>query len=95
MRIVQALHWLKDTLTSERSLILNKLTKVLADPIHGSALRQDLLEGFNVLPAWMQSLVRELTACDPQTASIATPHSTSNQKPPSARRRSVKDVEVP
>lgn len=37
MRIVQALHWLKDTLTSERSLILNKLTKVLADPIHGAA----------------------------------------------------------
>jgi hypothetical protein len=43
MRIVQALHWLKDTLTSERSLILNKLSKVLADPIRGTALRQDLL----------------------------------------------------
>ena len=95
MRIVQALHWLKDTLTSERSLILNKLTKVLADPIHGSALHQDLLEGFNVLPAWMQSLVRELPGCDPQTASTATPQSPSNEKPPSARRRSVKDVEVP
>jgi hypothetical protein len=60
MRVVQALHWLKDTLTSERSSILSKLAKVLADPIHGAAICQDLLDGFNVLPAWMQSLVRDL-----------------------------------
>ncbi len=60
MRIVQALHWLKDTLVSERSSILNKLTKVLADPIYGAKMRQDLNEGFGVLPAWMQDIVREL-----------------------------------
>ncbi|MDN4575077.1 hypothetical protein DBB29_13585 [Pandoraea cepalis] len=94
MRIVQALHWLKDTLTSERSLILTKLTNVLADPIHGAALRQDLLEGFNALPAWMQSLIRELPGCDPQTASTATPQLPGDEKPPSARRRSAKHVEV-
>ncbi len=95
MRIVQALYWLKDTLTSERFLILNKLTKVLADPIHGATLRLDLIEGFNVLPAWMQSLLRELPGCDPQTALTATPQSPSNEKPLSARRSSVKHVELP
>ena len=64
MRVVQALYWMKDTLASERSLVLSKLTKVLADPVHGATIRRDLLEGFNVLPAWMQGLVRELPGCD-------------------------------
>ena len=91
MRIVQALHWLKDTLTSERSLILNKLTKVLDDPVHGAVIRQDLLDGFNVLPAWMQSFVRELPGCDPQTASITIPQPS---KPLSARRRTVNNMEI-
>lgn len=66
MRIVQALYWLKDTMSSEHTFIQNKLTKVLADPVHGSMIRQDLLDGFSVLPAWMQSFVRELPECNPQ-----------------------------
>ncbi|MTV37043.1 DUF6088 family protein [Duganella radicis] len=94
MRIVQALHWLKDTLTSEHSFILNKLTKVLADPIHGAALRQDLLDGFHMLPAWMQSLVRELPGCDLQTVLTVAPQSPGDENPPFARRRAVKHVEV-
>jgi hypothetical protein len=68
MRVVQALHWLKDTLASDHARILNRLTKVLTDPIHGAAIRQDLLDGFKVLPAWMQNLVRELPGCNPQDA---------------------------
>ena len=64
MRVVQALYWMKDTLTSDRSLVLSKLTKVLADPVLGVTIRRDLLEGFNVLPAWMQGLIRELPGCD-------------------------------
>jgi len=95
MRIVQALHWLKDALTSERSLILNKLANVLSDPVHGAALRQDLLKGFNVMPAWMQSVVRELPGCDPRTATTAALQSPNNDNPRSARRRSVKHVVVP
>ena len=94
MRIVQALHWLKDTLASERSLILNKLTKVLTDPVHGTAIRQDLLEGFNILPAWMQSVLRELPGWDPQIASTAAPQSSRDEKSPSARRCVVKHVEA-
>jgi len=94
MRIVQALHWLKDTLASERSLILNKLTKVLTDPVHGTTIRQDLLEGFNILPAWMQSVLRELPGWDPQIASTAAPQSSRDEKSPSARRCVVKHVEA-
>lgn len=94
MRIVQALYWLKDTLSSDRASILSKLTKLLADPIHGAVICQDLLDGFNVLPAWMQNLVRELPGCDPQAASAATRQSLSAVKSPSVRRRSAKHVEV-
>ncbi len=91
MRIVQALRWLKDTLTSDRSLIQNKLTKVLADPVHGAALRQDLIEGFNMMPAWMQSFIRELPGCDPQTA---TPQSANDGKPSSTQSHSSKSLEI-
>ena len=68
MRVVQALHWLKDTLVTDRQTILSKLGKLLADPDYGDAIRKDLLEGFGTLPAWMQSLVRELPGCDPRIA---------------------------
>ncbi|MDB5795301.1 MAG: hypothetical protein JWR25_1680 [Noviherbaspirillum sp.] len=93
MRIVQALHWLKDTLTTERAPILSRLSKVVVDPIHGAALRQDLLDGFSVLPAWMQSLVRELPGCAPQAVSTAARQSSRTDKPPAARRRSIRHVE--
>ena len=78
MRVVQALHWLKDTLATDRQRVLDKLSKVLADPQHGNAIRKDLLEGFALLPAWMQSVVRELPGCDPATAIV--PPSTQAQK---------------
>ncbi|HEJ6137352.1 TPA: type IV toxin-antitoxin system AbiEi family antitoxin domain-containing protein [Pseudomonas aeruginosa] len=66
MRVVQALHWLKDTLASDRDRVVRRLAKVLADPVHGTAIRQDLVEGFAALPAWMQDLLRELPNFDPQ-----------------------------
>lgn len=68
MRVVQALHWLKDTLAADRERILAKLGNLLMDPLHGVAIREDLLEGFNTLPTWMQSFVRELPGCDPKAA---------------------------
>lgn len=94
MRVVQALHWLKDTLTSDHDRILDRLGKILADPNHGAAIRQDLLDGFSMLPAWMQSLVRELPGCDPQAAPTETGKPPSVAKSPVARRRSVKHVEA-
>ena len=91
---MQALHWLKDTLVSDRDRILRRLTQVLADPAHGAAIRQDLINGFGALPAWMQSLVRELPGCDPQLAAAKTPRPHDGTKQPAARRRSAKRLEV-
>ena len=60
MRVVHALYWLKDTWPSDQAAILGKLGNILADPTHGTAIRQVLLDGFGMLPTWMQGLVREL-----------------------------------
>ena len=60
MRIVQALHWLKDTLPTDRDRILRRLSAILTDRRHGKALRDDLRTGMLTLPAWMQTLVQEL-----------------------------------
>lgn len=94
MRVVQALYWLKDTLASDRDRILRRLSHVLADPAHGAAIRRDLLDGFSALPAWMQSLVRELPGCDPQTAAAKTLQPRSDTTPSLTRRRSAKRPEV-
>ena len=94
MRVVQALYWLRDTLASDRDRILRRLSHILADPAHGTAIRRDLLDGFSALPAWMQSLVRELPGCDPQTAAVNTLQSRSDTPPSLPRRRSVKRPEV-
>jgi len=64
MRIVQALHWLKDTLPADRDRILARLSSVLADPRYGKGLRDDLRTGLPTLPAWMQDIVRELLSRD-------------------------------
>lgn len=89
MRVVQALHWLKDTLTTDQQRILDKLGKLLADPVHGNAIRQDLLEGFSTLPAWMQGLVRTLPGFDPKTATAAVvkhPDASGSTKRPRPNR---------
>jgi len=78
MRVVQALHWLKDTLGSDRDRILQRLDKSLSEPAHGPAIRQDLIEGFAVLPAWMRELLRELPSFDP----LATRHVAPRERSP-------------
>ncbi len=64
MRVVQALHWLRDTLDreGEAEAISRRLRRLLADPVHGAALRGDLAEGLPTLPAWMQSMLKSLMA---------------------------------
>ncbi|WP_249043874.1 hypothetical protein [Castellaniella defragrans] len=42
MRVVQALHWLKDTLPADKPRIVKRLTQLLADT-QGDAIRQDLM----------------------------------------------------
>ena len=56
---------------------------MLADPAHSAAIRQGLLNGFSVLPAWMQSLVRELPGCDPQVALTGAPWLATARRSPS------------
>lgn len=72
MRVVQALHWLKDTLPSDESRIIKRLSKLMEETEEGEAIRDDLLAGFNTLPAWMQTVVRKLPGCDVPATDEAT-----------------------
>jgi hypothetical protein len=65
MRIVQALHWLRDLLPTDQARILKRLQSIISDPKHGAAIRQDLAAGIHTLPTWMQNLIR---------SAIAPPH---------------------
>lgn len=60
MRVVQALHWLKDILPGNRNRIMKRLYAILHDPKNGAAIREDLRSGLSTLPTWMQRIVREL-----------------------------------
>lgn len=64
MRIVQALHWLKPKLENleDRERIKRRINALVSDPKRGLALRNDLLAGLSVLPAWMQEFLRDLTS---------------------------------
>ena len=60
MRIVQALYWVRDLLPRDMDRIRARLVSVLQDPVHGSAIRDDLRQGLPALPEWMQTIVRDL-----------------------------------
>lgn len=94
MRVVQALHWLKDTLVTDRDRVLRRLTQVLASPTHGAAIRQDLIDGFSAMPAWMQNLVRELPGCNLQLAAAKTAQPRNGTKSSTTRRQSAQRLEV-
>ncbi len=77
MRIVQALHWLRDLLPTDQTRILKRLQSIISDPKHGAAIRQDLTAGIRTLPTWMQSLIR---------SAIAPPHSSNGASKISAHK---------
>ena len=58
MRVVQALHWLRDMLSSDHERIARRLASILDDPEHGPAIAADLREGLPSLPDWMQSFLQ-------------------------------------
>lgn len=62
MRVVQALHWMQDMLSqeSERRRVRTVLRRLLDDPQHGKAVRDDLRAGLSALPIWMQEFLRGL-----------------------------------
>ena len=67
MRVVQALHWLRDTLgrDGESDQVRSKLAKLLNDPTLGSPLKADLVEGMTALPAWMRMFLKPLIDAGP------------------------------
>jgi hypothetical protein len=87
MRVVQALHWLKDTLSTDRERVLERLKSVMADPMHGNSICDDLLAGFGTLPTWMQDFVRELPGCAPKLPRTSSQQTNANKKRPDNRRR--------
>lgn len=59
MRIVQALHWLRDTMSGDDTDQWRlRLAALLTEPDHGAELRKDLADGMSTLPAWMQEMLR-------------------------------------
>ena len=62
MRLVQALHWLRDILArpGERTNIEAKVTRLLNDSKDSEKLVEDLLAGWSALPSWMQDFLRPL-----------------------------------
>jgi Family of unknown function (DUF6088) len=70
MRVVQALHWLRDTLSSDQERIARRIAAILADPDNGAAIAADLREGLVSLPEWMRSFLGPLLGkSSPSTAS--------------------------
>jgi hypothetical protein len=87
MRVVQALHWLRDTLPGDGDRIRKTLARLLSDPKHGDNIRSDLTQGFSVLPAWMQSFLRTIPGFDPMPATDPPDpaRAASRRKPSPAR----------
>ena len=91
MRVVQALHWLKDTLPGDSDRIRRTLARLFSDPKHGDSIQSDLKQGFSLLPAWMQSFVRTIPDFDPMPPSDPPdpPKTASRRKPSPARNQAV------
>lgn len=60
MRVVQALHWLRDGLPQNRDAVTARLLRLLLTNDADRALRDDLQQGLYTLPAWMQDFLRDL-----------------------------------
>ena len=63
MRIVQALHWLRDTMggdPQDDAVVHRRIAALLNDPRQGQTLRDDLAEGLSTLPAWMQAFLKPM-----------------------------------
>ena len=67
MRLVQALHWLRDTLgdPDDRATLCARIDALLHTGPNAAALRADLADGIATLPTWMQDLLRPMLAEEP------------------------------
>ena len=66
MRVVQALHWLRDLLAreGESDQVKRKLAKLFEDPTAGPPLKADLTAGLSALPTWMRVFLKPLIEAD-------------------------------
>ena len=66
MRVVQALHWMRDIMRTQddRRNVENLLRRLFADPQHGKEMRDDLRAGLAAMPIWMQDFLRPLLEPD-------------------------------
>ena len=66
MRVVQALHWLRDLLVreGESDQVKRKLAKLFEDPTVGPPLKADLAAGLSALPTWMRVFLKPLIDAD-------------------------------
>jgi hypothetical protein len=60
MYLVQALHWLHDTMSDDvvREAVRKTVRRMLADQETGPALLGDLKSGLSAMPIWMQEILR-------------------------------------
>lgn len=70
MRIVQALHWLRDTMTDgeEDRKLRRKLGHLLWNEPNSDRLRADLRDGLSTLPAWMQDYLKPILTAESEAA---------------------------
>jgi hypothetical protein len=66
MRVVQAIHWLRDLLVreGESDQVRRKLGKLFEDPTAGPPLKADLTAGMTALPTWMWTFLKPLIERD-------------------------------
>jgi hypothetical protein len=89
MRVVQALHWLKRKLENpeERQRIRHRIEALLSDRKQGAALRKDLQNGLQTLPAWMQDFLLDIVSNkshNPPKPAARKPIAAKRQKAPAA-----------
>ena len=62
MRIVQALHWLRDTLSDPDGLddLKQRLDDILHSGPNATKVRNDLRDGLSTLPTWMHDFLKPL-----------------------------------
>ena len=67
MRVVQALHWLRDVLADQRETarVTSILKRLLGNGTAGDEISRDLRDGLGSLPIWMQDYLRPLLTKGP------------------------------
>ena len=75
MRVVQALHWMRDLLSREddANLVRRQLRKLLDDPVAGPPLKADLVDGLTTVPTWMQVFLKTVIEGDRRARASPTP----------------------